>query len=556
MSGWRRSSGSVSGTIAMAELAPHQHEAVARALALLDRYGGAILADEVGLGKSFVAAAVAVTLRSRGSGVELIVPASLVPQWRETLHEFGVGALVITHDALATHPFVAEPRGERLLVVDEAHGFRNPRTQRFAALARRSIGARLLLVTATPVCNAAADLLALVSLVAADDALRPRGVASIADGFANRDTRAIDTVVSELIIRRDRGVLPPELRFGELERRVIRHPVVDAPIDELQFPLTGSASLLRQFLWRRLESSPAALLDSLRRQRRFYDRVLESGRALSRRDYCRAFAHEDESDAVQQVLFWDFWAPSREVDAAEILAEMERLDRVRSAVERAPPEKQSLLVEVLNGEPTLIFTVAAATARDLARALHCGLATSRDGTGAIDAFRRRSLDLVVATDLAAEGLNLQRAGVVVHYDIPWNPVKLDQRNGRAHRIGQTRPSVRAIYFLPERRPARSGVIEIVASKNRRRRQLLQPRSSVVADAGSIVALPQRLPRDAAAVALLRAIRARGLTVPSSIARRHRAGVERLFEEMSREYLDERRVAELEAMLTCELALRK
>jgi superfamily II DNA or RNA helicase len=534
----------------MIELAPHQSEAVMRIFALLERYGGAILADDVGLGKSFVAAAVAAGMQARRCSVEVIVPASLVAQWRDTLRDFEVDARTITHDSLIGDRFVAGA-APRFIVVDEAHAFRNPQTQRYAALARRSIGARLLLVTATPVCNSADDLLAIVALVVADDALRRRGVASICDAFASRDAAAIDVVVSELVIRRERDVLPDALRFGELERRVVRHPVLDVPIDDLQFPLAASASLLRQFVWRRLDSSHAALVESVRRQLRFYQRVIESGRPLTRRDYRRAFAHEEESDALQQILFWDLWAPREEVDLPAMYAEMQRLTALRATVERSPDPKRLLLGEALDSEPTLIFTGAAATARDLARHLRCGLATSRDGIGAVDAFRRGAIDLLVATDLASEGLNLQRAGVVVHYDIPWNPVKLDQRNGRAHRIGQRRPLVRAIYFLPER--DRTRALPIVASKNRIRRRVLAPHP-VIAQADSTLALPQRIPSDAAAVALLRALRARGLPPPPTLPRRHRAGVERLIEEMAREYLDEERVRELEAVLEREREL--
>jgi len=534
----------------MIELAPHQRDAVARILGLLDRYGGAILADDVGLGKSFVAAAVAAEMQARRWAIELIVPASLVAQWRDTLTDFAVDARTLTHDSLAGDRFAGDA-ARRFIVVDEAHAFRNPRTQRYAALARRSIGARLLLVTATPVCNSAADLLAIVALVAADDALRWRGVASIGDAFAGRDAGAIDAVVSELVIRRERDVLPDALRFGELERRVIRHAVIAAPIDDLQFPLTGSAPLLRQFLWRRLESSHAALLESVRRQLRFYQRVVESGRELTRREYRRAFAHEEESDAFQQILFWDLWAPRASIDPAAVNDEMQRLASLRAEIEHQPETKRALLADVLTGEPTLIFTGAAATARDLAGHLRCGLATARDGIAAIDAFRRGAIDLLVATDLASEGLNLQRAGVVVHYDIPWNPVKLDQRNGRAHRIGQERPLVRAIYFLPNRDRAR--VMEIVASKNRTRRRLLRPHPPTQ-QADSTIALPQRIPADAAAVALLRALRAHNLPPPPALPRRHRAGVERLFEEMAREYLDAGRVEELAAVLEREQEL--
>jgi superfamily II DNA or RNA helicase len=536
--------------MAMPDLAAHQREAVSRALALIARRGGAILADDVGLGKSYVAARVAAELQRRGSCVEVVVPASLVSQWRDTLRDFGIDARIITHDSLAGDPLLAD--GDRFIVVDEAHVFRNRRTQRWSALARRSIGSSLLLVTATPICNSADDLLALVSLIAADDALRLCSVASIDDAFAIRDGPALDVIVRELVIRRERDVLPPELRFGALERRVVRHPIAAAPIDALQFPLSTSAPLLRQFLWRRLESSAAALLESVRRQLRFYERVIESGRALSRRDYRSAFAAEEDADAFQQILFWDLLAPADGFDVAAVREEMSRLTSIRSIVEQVDDTKASLLESVLDGEPTLIFTGAAATARSLARRLRCGLATARDGTGAIDAFRRGTIDRVVATDLASEGLNLQRAGVVVHYDIPWNPVKLDQRNGRAYRIGQLRDSVRAIYFLPE---ARSRVVETIASKNRTRRRILGGHHAEI-DAPSVADLPQRLPSDSPALSLVRALRANGLTAPAALFRRHRAGVELLFAEMAKEYLDDRRVAALESVLKRESALRQ
>src|SRR5260221_8625291 len=135
----------------MTELAPHQHEAVVRLRDLLDRYGGALLADEVGLGKSFVAAAL--MQEYAGTEIELVLPASLVAQWRETLHEFGVEARLVTHDALAREPFMADVARERLVIVDEAHAFRNRNTQRWAALAPRSIAAPPLLLTATPICH-------------------------------------------------------------------------------------------------------------------------------------------------------------------------------------------------------------------------------------------------------------------------------------------------------------------------------------------------------------------------------------------------------------------
>ncbi len=545
----------------MIDLAPHQRVAVDRVLTLLEEFRGAILADAVGLGKSFVAAAVGAAMRSHD--IEVIVPAALVAQWRDTLGDFGVQARVITHDSLLSDPFVAPPDVRRLLIVDEAHGFRNHATQRYAALARRSIGAKLLLVTATPICNSPDDLFSLVALITADDALRLAGVASIEEAFRTRDASAIRAVINELVIRRDRDVLPDALRFGTIERRVIRHPVSDVRgIDALRFPLIAGSShhaLLRRLLWRRVESSEAALLESVRRQTRFYERALEclrSGRTLTKREYRRAFGDEEDRDALQEVLFWDVFAPdAARIDAEEIRSEIRRLDRIREEANASPRRKRELLMNLSFVEPTLIFTGAVATARDIAGVLHrAGLVTSRGSQpeDAIDAFRRGRIDILVCTDLAAEGLNLQRAGVVVHYDIPWNPVKLDQRNGRAWRIGQSRPSVRAIYFIPETR--RTGVVETVAAKNRARRRLLDRKGTADrAHAASRLALPARLTRESSAAALIRSLRARGIADPPQIARRYRAGIERLFAEMSREYIDERRLRDLLALLEGEQA---
>jgi superfamily II DNA or RNA helicase len=524
----------------MTELAPHQRSAVERALELLDRYGGMLLADEVGLGKSFVAAAVAQAMQERGHEIELIVPASLVAQWTDVLDLFRVSASVLTHDSISERSKSAK---RRLIIVDEAHGFRNSRTQRWAALARRSVGARLMLVTATPVCNSADDLFSLIRLIAADDALRPLGVASIERAFTIRNAHALDLIVSELVIRRDRDVLPASLQFGELEPRVIRHRVPDLAIDALQFPLVGDGThhaLLRRFLWRRLESSEAAFLESLRRQTRFYERALDAlarGRTLTRSDYRRAFAADDDSGALQQVLFWDFFATGNAAaSAAEMRDEIARLDDLAAQARSAPPEKRRSLIDLLDDQPTLIFTGAIATARDLAAALDCAILTARGARprNAIDAFRRGTIDRLVATDLAAEGLNLQRAAAVVHYDIPWNPAKLDQRNGRAHRIGQKRPAVRAIYFMPER--DRTGIVQTIETKNQTRARILRPAISSALPAS----LPPHIPQDAAGVALIRA----GVDVPELALRRFRAGAELELAELARGQLDERKVRQI------------
>ena len=58
--------------------------------------------------------------------------------------------------------------------------------------------------------------------------------------------------------------------------------------------------------------------------------------------------------------------------------------------------------------------------------------------------------VLLCTDAASEGLNLQTASALVNYDLPWNPSKVEQRIGRIGRIGQTEPVVRVRQSLPPR----------------------------------------------------------------------------------------------------------
>lgn len=526
---------------------------------LLDLMGGAVLADEPGLGKSFVAAEVGRREAGRGAVIEAVVPASLVEQWRETFRQFHVDAAVMTHAGLVTAQ--PPPQRRRLMIVDEAHVFRNPRTQRYAALARRSTGARLLLVTATPVCNGPADLESLLRLIVCDDALIGRGVPSIEVAFSSGDRDAIEIIVSTLLVRRDRTVLPPVLAFGDLERRVIwtrsGTDVIEAMIASLRFPLVADNALVRDFLRRRLESSEAAILESLRRQRRFYERSLEclaAGRALPKRDYRRAFAHEEDAAAFQTILFWElFVREGVAVEPSEIHDAMARIDEMSAAVSELPRAKERRLVELCASlsDPVLIFSGWTATARSLADAVgrvrRVAVVSGREraNAAAIDSFRRGAVDVLVSTDVGAEGLNLQRAGMVIHYDLPWNPVRIEQRNGRAHRIGQHRAIVRAIYFLPERHRGR--VLQKIVQKNRARRRMLRLAPPAVGS-GSLVTIR---PRVAAGAAIVAFVRAAGRTLPGVLERRHRAGLEAMLERAARDPAPAARLAELEGWIALE-----
>ncbi len=151
---------------------PYQIDAAKAALAILDAYDGVILADVVGLGKSVVASLIGRMLNKRGI---VIAPPGLIGErgvsatygWRKYLDDFGlfdweIFSIGKLEDALA---YAQNPRnGIEVVVVDEAHRFRNPDTKAYALLRAITASKKVILLTATPYNNTPMDIYALLSL--------------------------------------------------------------------------------------------------------------------------------------------------------------------------------------------------------------------------------------------------------------------------------------------------------------------------------------------------------------------------------------------------------
>ncbi|HEV2251532.1 MAG TPA: SNF2-related protein, partial [Candidatus Limnocylindria bacterium] len=193
-------------------LLPHQADAVLRARGILARFGGVLVADGVGLGKTFIGLALAALERARGGGATAFVPAATAPEWRAAASSVGVSLVVHSHTTLARR-VPSLPDRCTLLVVDEAHAFRNPRTLRYDALARLTAGRRVALLSATPLNNSPADLEALVHLFASRDRFREFGVPDL--GSALRDSASSAALaLGAISVCRTRRLI--EERFPEL----------------------------------------------------------------------------------------------------------------------------------------------------------------------------------------------------------------------------------------------------------------------------------------------------------------------------------------------------
>jgi len=482
-------------------LAPHQIPAAERLTAIIGRHRGALLADAVGLGKSYVALAVAL---ARREPFTLVVPAVLVSQWRGLLDRFGVPeTTIITHESLSLRPVRPSARPTvGLVVVDEAHRFRNPETNRYRSLARLVVGCQVLLVTATPVHNRIADLLHLLRLFLRDHALAALGVPSLRTA-ARRDADAslAHAAVARLVVARSRERVqtgydggPVAMVFPRSTTETVRAgPAPDAILAELRAGIAelraggGAGPLLRLMLLRRLGSSLAAFRAALIRHEAYLDlagRAATEGRALTPREFQRCFPRAAESD-IQLVLFplvLDVPSNGRDPFANDrrIIA------RLRDLITRAPAgdPKVDALEQVLTARPgkTIVFTDAQPTARYLLQRLrhrrvaavfgHAGRFASGEAArlevlrafaphaqGAPPATSALETDVLIATDLLSEGLNLQDAERVVHYDLPWSPARLAQRVGRIDRLGSPHRAITTVTFLPPAPLARALAIE-------------------------------------------------------------------------------------------------
>jgi superfamily II DNA or RNA helicase len=459
-------------------LLPHQRDAAGRLATALKVFGGALLADAVGLGKSYVALA----LTTRYPRVTVVVPAAIRAQWRVLLDRYDGVARLVTHEALS--------RGARvppaaLLVVDEAHRFRNPTTRRYDTLARQVRAADVLLLTATPVVNRAADLVALVRLFLADHGLAALGVPSLEAAAGETDTQPLLRALSPLVVARS----PESASVNELvpaarDAPLIRLPTVDTTclgeiarlLSELRFPAFGSdaAGLLRLHLAARLASSPEALRESLVRHRTYLDRAVAAARRGERlsRGAARALFGPDESPQLDLLADPE---PPTAIASGQWEAERARVTCLLSALagSEANPKLAALgkILRSRAGRKTLVFTAARATAIAIGEALawrRAATVSSRrariasgpvsiaeafalfapraQGAGPAPAAAR--VDVLVATDLASEGLNLQDADGVIHYDLPWTPLRLEQRLGRIARIGSPHRAVAVWWFGP------------------------------------------------------------------------------------------------------------
>jgi superfamily II DNA or RNA helicase len=418
--------------VANVDRMPHQ-EAVARH-ALSRLRGRAVLADEVGLGKTIEAglAVKELTLRGLAKRVLVLCPAPLRDQWREEMsHKFDLafdvsygGAEIADQDKLILSHRLAVMNIDKLtkkpwdiVIVDEAHRAAGEGAHKTRELITRLTTAcrYAFFLTATPVQNNLLELYRLVEL------LRPATFTSQReferryitgnDPRRPKDPAALRRLISDVMIRTTRA------RAGL--NRVVRRPQ-DVPID-LGAPERELYALSTDLL-RNIMRHPS---DTMRR-RHLALRLTASPFSMGTTALRIAERHSDER--VRRVLNE---IGHRAMDIKESARENKALDITSNWLRE-------------HGR-VLIFTQHTDTITGLlrrmeregltARSFHGDMsATERAAT--IAAFKSGEAPIMISNDSGAEGQNLQFCNCVLNYDLPWNPMRIEQRIGRVDRLTQ------------------------------------------------------------------------------------------------------------------------
>ncbi|MCW6053433.1 DEAD/DEAH box helicase family protein [Lyngbya sp. CCAP 1446/10] len=394
--------------------------------------GRALLADEVGLGKTIEAGLIIAEYLARGmvKSILVLTPASLVSQWQSELSDkFNIATITtdnrdpqqpidefwtnnpriiasLNTAKSAKHYLHVTSRTWDLVVVDEAHHLKNRSTLNWKlvnALNKRFI----LMLTATPVQNSLVELFNLLTLLKPGllqtEAAFKKEYVNSKNGRVPKNPEKLRSLMREVMVRNTRALVDVKLPKRFATTITVTPAAGEEKLyQDLSEYLRSSEDKLdrlsRTNLLMRAGSSPGALADSLKQLTlRLPDEELKS---LARR-----------AAQVKQV------------------------------------EKAKILVEMLSksSQKTLVFTTHKATSTYLAKTLQSanipfaefqGGMSLKQKDEAIAAFRD-NVSVLLASETGGEGRNIQFANAIINYDLPWNPMKIEQRIGRIHRIGQT-----------------------------------------------------------------------------------------------------------------------
>jgi len=436
---------------------PHQIE-VARTV-LRHMGGRAILADEVGLGKNIEAGIILKELTVRGLArrVLILTPASLVIQWQGELESKfferfdtptepddwrRVTKAIISYDRAISARHAKSILRQRwdLVIIDEAHKVKNHTAARYKFLQQLDRN-YLLLLTATPLQNDLRELYNLVTL------LRPGQLGTwqefkrqhIASGDKRkpRNVDALKELTAQVMVRTRRSSVAMAL---ELPPRRPTHPHIELTTSEAAL-YRDTAAFLRE-LYREgfVTPSEEEVEEDRRRRRR-----RRSGKGILQLELMRLSQRLCSSsvalaDSLDRLSKGELIVPEYRMRARELASDARRVKshaKIRELEQILAADDERLIV-FSEHLPTLQLIADHVKRAGRTPIVYQGALSMTERAKKLAAFKEDPNAVFVATRAGTEGLNLQFCNRLVNYELPWNPMVVEQRIGRIHRIGQTR----------------------------------------------------------------------------------------------------------------------
>ncbi|PYP14248.1 MAG: hypothetical protein DMD54_14535 [Gemmatimonadetes bacterium] len=443
---------------------PHQIDVAQRVLRQMG--GRAILADEVGLGKTIEASIIYKELAIRGLARRALIltPASLVGQWQGELEEkfferfeaptdpddwHHVTKAVVSHDRARSRRHAEEILRHHwdLVIVDEAHKIKSHRgaTYQFIEKIERDF---ILLLTATPLQNDLRELYNLVTL------LRPGQLGTweefreahlvAGDHRQPRDPEALRALTHEVMIRTRRSSVVDDLNLPARRPRQPEVRLTTAERDLYDRTTEFLRRLYREGLVEPVEAeeseeeTPSPSPSPSPRRRRTKKGILQLAVIHLRQRLCsssKALAESLEHLAESERISPEYRTVARRLaERARKIKTHAKLN-VLTAVLKETPDR---VVVFSDHRPTIELIEQRVEALGRQAIVYWGAHSTPERDKRIRAFHADERSVLIATRAGSEGRNLQFCNVLVNYDLPWNPMVVEQRIGRLHRIGQTR----------------------------------------------------------------------------------------------------------------------
>ncbi len=438
------------------KLVPYNFQMQTALQVINEMNGNAILADEVGLGKTIEAGLIMkeLLLREEINSILIAAPKSLLSQWKtEMAEKFGEtfaianypgehvdleadNRIICSHTLLARKIDELESRTWDLIVVDEAHAFRNTHGKGRACLddLRKN---HLLLLTATPLCNKLTDLYSIVDLIQPGLLESERAfISRFAEDAKSRVVKQEEAYQLRQTLREVMCRTRREQTGIPFTKRCVESRTLEANDYEREF-IDQATEYLRDMSNNHFKTIETLIAENPSRKisQSQSNAILVFQAVTLQQSFSSSPAAAIQSLTKRRERF-----PS-EAEATSRLIEM--ATKIKSA-------KMELLRNVLNETPNeqaLIFCLRKITAHKLKEmldeefgraAVYLGDMNQTERDGVIESFRKGETKYLVATDAAAEGLNLQNCCIMFNYDLHWNPMKIEQRIGRIHRFKQDR----------------------------------------------------------------------------------------------------------------------